>query len=119
MEALTITSRCQIEGYLLCNKIKLHTYTIPSKMLESIQLSQQKYKVYLQQNKSKIKQNEKQKQIALIEENIGRINKWIELVNKTVSSLDNKFILLVEKDNSMSLISKANAMKRESSEENK
>ena len=98
MDALTITSRCQIEGYLLCNKIKLHTYTIPSKMLESIQLLQQKYKVYLQQNKSKIKQNEKQKQIALIEEDIGRINKRIELVNKTISLLDDEFYFACRKN---------------------
>ena len=98
MDALTITSRCQIEGYLLCNKIKLHTYTIPSKMLESVQLLQQKYKVYLQQNKSKIKQNEKQKQIALIEEDIGRINKRIELVNKTISLLDDEFYFACRKN---------------------
>ena len=98
MDALTITSRCQIEGYLLCNKIKLHTYTIPSKMLESIQLLQQKYKVYLQQNKSKIKQNEKQKQIALIEVDIGRINKRIELVNKTISLLDDEFYFACRKN---------------------
>ena len=98
MDALTITSWCQIEGYLLSNKIKLHTYTIPSKMLESIQLLQQKYKVYLQQNKSKVKQNEKQKQIALIEEDISRINKRIELVNKTISLLDDEFYFACRKN---------------------
>ena len=42
--ALTITSRCKIKDYLLCNKIKLNTYTIPS---ESVQLLRQKYEVYL------------------------------------------------------------------------
>ena len=51
------------------------------------------YDVYLQGNKSKIKQDEKQKQIALIEEDSGRINKRIELVYKTVSLLDDEFIL--------------------------
>ena len=56
MEALTITSRCKTKDYLLWNEIKLNTYTIPSKMLESVQLSQQKYEIYLQENKSKIKQ---------------------------------------------------------------
>ena len=85
----------------------------------AIQLSQQKYEVYLQENKSKIKQDEKQKQIALIEEDIGRISERIELINKTVSLLDDKFILLVEKaekDNNMSLLSKANVVKCKSSE---
>ena len=88
-------------------------------MLESVQLSRQKYEVYLQENKSKIKQDEKQKQIALIEEDIDRINERIELVNNTVSLLDDKFILIVEnaeKDSNMSLISKASAMKQKSSE---
>ena len=88
----------------------------------AIQLSQQKYEVYLQENKSKIKQDEKQKQIALIEEDIGRINERIELINKTVSLLDDKFILLVEKaekDNNMSLLSKANVVKCKSSEKKK
>ena len=97
MEALTITSRCKIQDYILCNKIKLNTYTIPSKMLESVQLLRKKYEVYLQENKSKIKQDEKHKQIALIEEHVGRINERIELVNKTVSLLDDEFILPVEK----------------------
>ena len=46
-------------------------------MLESVQLSRQMYEACLQANKSKIKQDEKQKQIALIEEAIGRINKRI------------------------------------------
>ena len=57
MEALTITSYRKIKDYLLCNKIKLNTYTIPSKMLKSVQLLQQKYEVYLQENKSKIKED--------------------------------------------------------------
>ena len=35
MEAITIKSRHKIKDYLLCNEIKLNTYTIPSKMLES------------------------------------------------------------------------------------
>ena len=60
-EALTITSWHKIKDYLLCNKIKLNTYSIPSKILESVQLSWQKYEVYLQENISKIKQDEKQK----------------------------------------------------------
>ena len=83
METITIKSRHKIKDYLLCNEIKLNTYTIPSKMLESAQLSWQNYEIYLQENKSKIKQDEKQKQIALIEEDIGRINERIELVNNT------------------------------------
>ena len=118
MEALTITSRRIITDYLLCNETKINTCTIPSKMLESVQLSRQKYEVYLQENKSKIKQDEKRKQISLIEEDIGRISERIELVYKTVSLLYDKLMLLVEKaenDNNMSFISKANAMKRESS----
>ena len=72
-------------------------------------------------NANTIKQAGKQKQIALIEEDIGRINERIELVNKTVRSLGGEFILLVEiagKD-SMSLILKANAMKRKSLEKKK
>ena len=84
MEALTITSQRKIKDY-------------PSKIPEPVQLLQQKCEVYLQENKSKIKQNEKQKQIALIEEDIDRINERIELVNQAVSLLDDKFILLVEK----------------------
>ena len=48
-------------------------------MLESVQLSQQNYEVYLRENKSKKKQDEKQKQIALIEEDIGRIMKGLNL----------------------------------------
>ena len=62
------------------------------------------------------------KQIALIEEDIDRINDRIELVNKTVSLLDDEFVLLVEKagkDNNMSVISKANAIKSKSSEKKK
>ena len=97
METLTITSRRKIKDYLLCKEIKLKTYTIPSEMLESVQLQGQKYRVYLQENKSKIKQDEKQKQIALIEEDIGRINERNELLNKTVSLLGGKFILLLRK----------------------
>ena len=97
METLTVTSRHKIKDYLLCNKIKVNTYTVPSKMLDSVQVSRKKYEVYFQENKPKIKQDEKQKQIALIEEDIGRINERIELVNKTVSLLDDEFILLVEK----------------------
>ena len=119
MEALTITSRRKIKDYLLCNEIKLNTYIIPSKMLESVQLSRQKYEIDLQESKSEIKQDEKQKQIALIEEDIDRINERIELVNKTVSLLDDEFILLVKKaknDNNMSVISKTNVRKRKSSE---
>ena len=50
MEA--IASRCQIKDYLLCNETNLNTYTIPSKMLESVQLSRKEYEVYLQENKS-------------------------------------------------------------------
>ena len=84
METLTVTYWRKIKDYLSCNKIKLNTYTIPSKILESVQLSQQKYEVYLQENKSNTKQDEKQKQIALIEEGICRINERIELVSKTV-----------------------------------
>ena len=72
--------------------------------------------------KKNLKYNdERQKQIALIEGDIGRINERIELVNKTVRSLGGEFILLVEiagKDN-MSLILKANAMKRKSLEKKK
>ena len=72
--------------------------------------------------KKNLKYNdERQKQIALIEEDIGRINERIELVNKTVRSLGGEFILLVEiagKGN-MSLILKANAMKRKSLEKKK
>ena len=67
-------------------------------------------------------QNENQKQIALIEEDIGRINEKIELVNKRISLLDDEFILLVEKaenDNNISSISTAKAMKHKSSEKNK
>ena len=97
MEAPTITSWCKIKDNLLCNEIKLNTYTIPSKMLESLRLSWQKYEVYLEENKSKIKQDENQKQIALIEEDIGMINERIELVSKTVSLLNDKFLLLLEK----------------------
>ena len=84
METLAVTYWCKIKDYLLCNEIKLNTYTIPSKILESVQLSQQKYEVYLQENKFNTKQDEKQKQIALIEEGICRINERTELVNKTV-----------------------------------
>ena len=119
MEALTITSRRKIKDCLLCNEIKLNTYIIPSKMLESVQLSRQKYEIDLQESKSEIKQDEKQKQIALIEEDIDRINERIELVNKTVNLLDDEFILLIKKaknDNSMSVISKTNVRKRKSSE---
>ena len=119
MEALTITSRRKIKDCLLCNEIKLNTYIIPSKMLESVQLSRQKYEIDLQESKSEIKQDEKQKQIALIEEGIDRINERIELVNKTVSLLDDEFILLIKKaknDNNMSVISKTNVRKRKSSE---
>ena len=60
MEALTITLRCKIKDYLLCNEIKLNTYTISSKLLKSVPLLRQMYEVYLQENKSKIKQDEKQ-----------------------------------------------------------
>ena len=70
----------------------------------------------------KKKQNENQKQIALIEEDIGRINEKIELENKRISLLDDEFILLVEKaenDNNISSISTAKAMKHKSSEKNK
>ena len=119
IEALTITSRRKIKDCLLCNEIKLNTYIIPSKMLESVQLSRQKYEIDLQESKSEIKQDEKQKQIALIEEDIDRINERIELVNKTVSLLDDEFILLIKKaknDNNMSVISKTNVRKRKSSE---
>ena len=119
MEALTITSRRKIKDSLLCNEIKLNPYIIPSKMLESVQLSRQKYEIDLQESKSEIKQDEKQKQIALIEEDIDRINERIELVNKTVSLLDDEFILLIKKaknDNNMSVISKTNVRKRKSSE---
>ena len=66
-------------------------------------------------------QNENQKQ-TLIEEDIGRINEKIELVNKRISLLDDEFILLVEKaenDNNISSISTAKAMKHKSSEKNK
>ena len=69
-----------------------------------------------------MKQDEKQKRIALIKEDIGRINERIEPVNKTESLLNDEFILLVEKaekNNNMSLISKANAMKHKSSEKKK
>ena len=97
METLTVTSRHKIKGYLLCNEIKVNTYTVPSKMPDSVQLSRKKYEVYLQENKPRIKQDIKQKQIALIEEDIGRINERIELVKKTVSLLDDEFILLAEK----------------------
>ena len=117
MEALTITFQCKIKDYLLSNKVKLNTFTIPSKMLESVHLSRQKYEVYLQENKSKVNQDEKQKQIALIEEGIDRINERIALVNRAVSLLDDEFILLVEKpekDNNMSLISKANGLNHKS-----
>ena len=60
MEALTITLRCKIKDYLLCNEIKLNTYTISSKLLKSVPLLRQMYEVYLQENKSKIKKDEKQ-----------------------------------------------------------
>ena len=72
-------------------------------------------------NANTIKQAEKQKQIALIEEDIGRINERIELLDNKVSLLDNEFILLVEKSakDNMSLISKANAMKRKNSKRKK
>ena len=66
-------------------------------------------------------QNENQKQ-TLIEEDIGRINEKIELVNKRISLLDDEFILLVEKaknDNNISSISTAKEMKNKSSEKNK
>ena len=66
-------------------------------------------------------QNENQKQ-TLIEEDIGRINEKIELVNKRISLLDDEFILLVEKaenDNNITSISTAKAMKHKSSEKNK
>ena len=63
METLTVTYWRKIKDYPLCNEIKLNT--IPSKILESVQLSQQKYEVYLQENKSNTKIDEKQKQIAL------------------------------------------------------
>ena len=66
-------------------------------MLESLRLLRQKYEVYLEENKSKIKQDENQKQIPLIEEDIGTINERIELVSKTVSLLNDKFLLLLEK----------------------
>ena len=72
--------------------------------------------------KSKIKQDEKQKQIALIKEDIGRINERTEFLNKAERLLDDEFILLVEKakkDSNMSLISKASAKKRKSSEKRK
>ena len=72
--------------------------------------------------KSKIKQDEKQKKIALIKEDIGSINERTEFLNKAERLLDDEFILLVEKakkDSNMSLISKANAMKRKSSEKRK
>ena len=59
METLAVTYWCKIKDYLLCNEIKLNTYTIPSKILESVQLSQQKYEVYLQENKSNTKIDEK------------------------------------------------------------
>ena len=42
----------KIKDNLLCNETNLNTYTIPSKMLESVQLSRKKYEVYLQENKS-------------------------------------------------------------------
>ena len=48
MEALTITPRRKIKDYLLRNEINLNTYNVPSKLLVSIQLSRQKYEVYLQ-----------------------------------------------------------------------
>ena len=51
----------------------------------------------MQENQSRMKQDEKKKRIALIKEDIGRINERIELVNKTESLLDDEFILLAEK----------------------
>ena len=121
MEVLTIISRRRIIS--LTHEIKLNIHTIPSNVLESVQLSQQKQtKVCLLKYKSKTKQDEKQKQIALIKEDIGRINERTEFLNKVERLLDDEFILLVEKakkDNNMSLISKANAMKRKSSEKRK
>ena len=50
MEVCTITSQHKIKDYILCNEMKLNIYTIPLKMLEFVQLSQQEYEVYLQEN---------------------------------------------------------------------
>ena len=119
MEALTITSRQKIKDHLISTKIVLHEFKVPSTLLQYSQSARQKYAVYLETSRSEKEQDRKSKQIEVIDQEIKDTEALRQQADETIKLLEHEFVTCVdkgEKENGMSLVSKAMAIKRKSTE---
>ena len=113
MEALTITYRRKVKDHLISNKIVFHEFKVTSTLLQQAQSARQKCKVYLEISRSEKKQDRKSKKIGVIDQEIKDTEALKQQADKTIKLLEHEFITCVdrgEKENDMSLLSKAMAM---------
>ena len=88
-------------------------------MLQYAKLAQQKYEVYLETSTSEKEQHRKSKQIEVIDQEIKDTEALRQQADKTIILLEHEFITCVdkgEKENDMSLVTKAMGMKRKTTE---
>ena len=119
MEALTITSRQKVKDHLISNKIVLHESKVPSTLLQCNQSARQKYEVYSETSRSEKEQSRKSKQIKVIDQEIKYTEALRQQADQTIKLLEHEFVTCLdkgEKENDMSLVPKAMAMKRKSTE---
>lgn len=122
MESLTIISRRRVKDHLLSNKLLPHTFEVPTKLMQYAQSAHRNYVTYLETMKVQEGVEKVSKQREIIDQEIECIMEKTKIIDKTIKILDDgfvKFVETAEKETDISLVSKANAMKRKSSEKKK
>ena len=115
-----IVGSCLVKDYMLTNNLKPHNVQITSNLKVAFKSARQKYQLTLEAERSKKDKQAVEDQKAIILSEIEDVKSQITLLTKTSAMLVKEFVLCVEqakKENDISLVSKANSLKRKSEEE--
>ena len=110
MKKESIVARKIIRDHMLTSSIQPHTIDINNALIVSFKAARQKYQLYLEE-----KEKETNNRKAIIISEINEVQLKHDEIAKTCKMLDEEFVASVrdaEEKNDMSLVVKANAMKR-------
>jgi len=117
----SIISRRLVKDHMLSNDLKPHTVEITNEMLLNVKLAHQRYKDQQKLIAESKKKDENELAKNLISDEINKVEVRRNQLKKTSEMLQKDFIKYVEEaeeKQDISLISKANAMKRKSDDKN-
>ncbi|XP_066936367.1 uncharacterized protein [Clytia hemisphaerica] len=119
----SIVAKKIVKDYLLSNKIDISNYSPPSKLVLSCKSAHTRYKASLQEKADSEAKDALKEKRELLQKEIDELVAKESKIKKTCQSLDSDFVNLVseaeKRPNEMvSLITKANALKRRQNELN-